>query len=77
MLETRHTENIRIVHRKCGGWLALSPTGFPLQIGVTAETEEGARASFAQTLARWEALLCASQEVAASSATETDAAQAA
>jgi hypothetical protein len=39
----------RLIARKCGGWLALSGNGDPLQIGVTAPSETEAREQF------WEA----------------------
>lgn len=32
----------RIIQRKCGGWLAISARADPLQIGVTAPSEEQA-----------------------------------
>lgn len=43
----------QMIPRQCGGWLALSPPGARLRIGVTATTEEAARAGFRQALARW------------------------
>lgn len=43
----------KLIHRACGGWLAVSPDGACLRIGVTAETEDGARKRYQQTVARW------------------------
>lgn len=42
-----------IVERACGGWMAMTPRGWPLSIGVTAETETEAREAFDAALARW------------------------
>ena len=42
-----------LVERKCGGWLAITPRGWPLSVGVTAESESEARKKFAETLERW------------------------
>lgn len=39
--------------RRCGGWLATTPRGWPLGIGVTADTEEEAVREFEATLKRW------------------------
>lgn len=39
--------------RHCGGWLATTPQGWPLGIGVTADTEEEAVREFEATLKRW------------------------
>jgi len=45
-----------LVARKCGGWLATTPNGWPLCIGVTAETAEGAEQEFSAALSRWAAI---------------------
>ena len=42
-----------LIERECGGWLAITPRGWPLSIGVTAESEAGARKEFAAALERW------------------------
>lgn len=49
-----HPETIK---RRCGGWLAVSPVGQPLRIGVTAETEEEAVEEFCRSFSRWMELL--------------------
>ena len=46
----------RLIARNCGGWLAVTPRGWPLSIGVEAQTEEGAVAKFAAALQRWAAI---------------------
>jgi len=46
-----------VVHRACGGWLAFAPTGSELRIGVTADSEREARNQYAETVARWRAML--------------------
>ncbi len=46
-------ERPRMVRRHCGGWLALSPEGAGLKIGVVAHTEEMARQKFEATLTEW------------------------
>lgn len=43
--------------RRSGGWIAVSGQGAPIKIGVTASTEEEARASFNQAVGEWEAIL--------------------
>lgn len=43
-----------IQRRRDLGWLALSPAGSPLQIGVTAPTEREARSKLAESLLVWE-----------------------
>ena len=45
-----------IVPRECGGWLAVTPRGSALQMGVTADTETEVRAKFCESLARWLAI---------------------
>lgn len=35
-----------LIERRCGGWLAITPKGWPLGIGVTADTKEGAERKF-------------------------------
>lgn len=41
------------IARNCGGWLAVTPRGWPLSIGVIAETEEAVKEKFAASLVRW------------------------
>lgn len=43
----------RLIHRECGGWLAVSPRGARFQIGVTAETEAHAEHVFWETYVKW------------------------
>ena len=47
----------RTIKRVCGGWLAVSAAGSPLQIGVVADTEEKAREAFSKAFMRWDAIL--------------------
>lgn len=42
-----------LVERRCGGWLALTPDGWPLGIGVTAETKFDAENKFREELERF------------------------
>jgi hypothetical protein len=46
-----------ISKRRCGGWIAVSGREAPLKIGVTANTEEEARAPFNQAVIEWEEIL--------------------
>jgi hypothetical protein len=39
--------------RACGGWLATTPERAPLRIGVTAATEDAARALLRETIDKW------------------------
>jgi hypothetical protein len=45
--------NPDLIHRTCGGWLAVSPRGTGLSLGVTAPSKEKAREKFRYVLARW------------------------
>lgn len=45
-----------VIARNCGGWLAVTPRGWPLSIGVIADTEEAVKEKFAASLARWESI---------------------
>lgn len=45
--------NPRIIHRECGGWLALSPPDEALRIGVVASTQDAAEAQYRASLAQW------------------------
>jgi hypothetical protein len=47
----------RLIERANGGWLAVSPRGCSLQIGVTADNEEDARAEFRTAFDQWRDML--------------------
>ncbi len=51
-LDLRNVEP-KMIERKCGGWLAVTPRGCPLSIGVTADTSADARREFDAALDRW------------------------
>lgn len=51
----QHTAPL-LSERASGGWLAASPNGSPLAIGVVANTAEEARERFAWALREWAAL---------------------
>ncbi len=42
-----------LIERHCGGWLAITPQGWPLGIGVTAETKADAEKKFREELERF------------------------
>lgn len=42
-----------LIERRCGGWLAVTPHGWPLGIGVTADTKEDAEKKFLEELERF------------------------
>lgn len=42
-----------LIRRTGGGWLAVAPTEAIISIGVTAATEEEARAKFGSVYSRW------------------------
>lgn len=46
----------KMVQRASGGWLAITPRGWPLSIGVCGITLESTRSAFADELARWSAI---------------------
>lgn len=50
-------ENVRLVQRFCGGWLAFSTRTNPLHIGVTADTAEEAKAKYGAALDAWRGML--------------------
>lgn len=52
----------RMVRRRRGGWLALSPAGDSLKIGVVAPTEEQARERFEIATAAWRRTLATAGE---------------
>ena len=43
----------QLIERQCGGWLAITPRGWPISIGVTAATVAEASAAFRVALDRW------------------------
>lgn len=47
----------RLIKRDCGGWLAVSPPGAALSLGVTAATEADAVAKFRAAETRWLTIL--------------------
>lgn len=49
----RETPTPQVIHRQCGGYLAISPMGCAIGIGVTAETEDAVLAEFSTTYRRW------------------------
>ena len=42
-----------LIERRCGGWLAVTPRGWPLGIGVTADTKPAAEKRFQEELERF------------------------
>lgn len=42
-----------LTERRCGGWLAVTPRGWPLGIGVTAETKAHAEERFRAEMKRF------------------------
>ena len=42
-----------LIERHCGGWLAITPRGWPIGIGVTAKTKDDAEKKFEDELARF------------------------
>ena len=50
-----------LISRRCGGWLAITPRGWPISIGVTADTEAEARREFEVALDRWSKIGAQSQ----------------
>lgn len=42
-----------LIERRCGGWLAITPRGWPLGIGVTAGTKAEAEKKFREELDRF------------------------
>jgi hypothetical protein len=43
----------QLIERKCGGWLAITPRGWPLSIGVCGDTKDAAKVEFEAALLRW------------------------
>ena len=42
-----------LIERRCGGWLAITPHGWPLGIGVTADTKAAAEHAFRVEMKRF------------------------
>ena len=42
-----------LIERRCGGWLAITPRGWPLGIGVTAQTKTDAEKKFQEEMRRF------------------------
>lgn len=42
-----------LMERRCGGWLAVTPRGWPLSLGVTAPSSDKAVTEFHAALDRW------------------------
>jgi len=42
-----------LIERRCGGWMAITPSGWPLAVGVTADTKAGAEKKFREELKRF------------------------
>jgi len=59
MIEDRAIYQVspHLIHRRCGGWLAKTPDGWPLGIGVTGDTKEAAVAEFESALDRWKKIV--------------------
>lgn len=53
----KEVENVRLIPRKCGGWLAVSHRWADIRIGVAGESEAEARENFAAAVAQWRRLL--------------------
>lgn len=49
--------NVRLVQRFCGGWLAFSTRASALHIGVTADTADEARAKYGAAVEAWKGML--------------------
>lgn len=47
----------KLIRREDGGWLAVTPKGSPLPIGVAAWSAEDARNAFVRALREWGMLL--------------------
>ena len=47
----------RMIERACGGWLAVSPEGCSIRIGVAADGREEAAAAFSLAMKQWRRIL--------------------
>jgi hypothetical protein len=57
-METKAMQIIpEISKRRCGGWIAVSGRDAPLKIGVTANTEDEARAAFNRAVIEWDEII--------------------
>lgn len=59
MVKMSHVIQPDVVRRACGGFLATSPKGARVAIGVTADTQEGAVEKFCSVYNRWIEILSA------------------
>lgn len=42
-----------LIERACGGWMAVTPRGWPLSVGVTAVTVAAVELAFEEAMERW------------------------
>ena len=63
-LSVENSDSIRpdMIRRTGGGWLASSPKGAGVSIGVTAATEEDSRDNFRSTYRRWLEILASGED---------------
>lgn len=52
-LDALYQPKPRLIERHCGGWLAVTPRGWPLAVGVESETRDGATTAFRAAMERW------------------------
>ena len=76
MTEALESGKPRIIHRNCGGWIALSPLGSDLQIGITAATEQEAKDKYARSEAECRRLLSKPTDEPSSASGTADASSA-
>lgn len=50
-----------LIKRECGGWLAVTPPGVPLRLGVEAADERAAIAAYHKERERWIEMLARSE----------------
>ena len=59
-----------LIHRKCGGWLAVTPKWHELRIGVTADTKQTAILAYSAALSEWRDILAKGETGAATAASQ-------
>ena len=52
-MDLRDVEQPVMIHRRRGGWLAISHPELELRIGVIGQTEDEARIKFAERVESW------------------------
>ena len=69
-MDAKQMAEPRLIERAHGDWLAVSPEGCAIKIGVIAASQDEAVAAFGETMAQWERALSKRHDVPESDLTD-------